>query len=158
MPALRARYPASVDRFVHAMRSALLPPAALLAPQAVLAQAAPAAPDTAGGIIQVLLGLAAVVLLLLAALYLLKRLSAPRGAAAGMLRVLSAAAVGQRERVVLVEVGDTWLVVGVAPGSVNALHTLPRQELSAVPAGAAPPGKDFGTWLRQALERGHGRN
>lgn len=139
------------------MRTALLPSAALLAPQAVLAQAAPAAPDTAGSIAQVLLGLAAVVLLLFAALYLLKRLSAPRGAAAGMLKVLSAAAVGQRERVVLVEVGDTWLVVGVAPGSVNALHTLPRQELPAVPAGTAPPGKDFGTWLRRALERGHGQ-
>ncbi|MEW5889836.1 MAG: flagellar biosynthetic protein FliO [Pseudomonadota bacterium] len=139
------------------MRPLLFPLAAFAAPQTALAQAAPAVPDAAGSIAQVLLGLAAVVLLLFAALYLLKRLSAPRGAAAGMLKVLSATAVGSRERVVLVQVGDTWLVLGVAPGSVNALHTLPRQELPATPQGAAAAGKDFGAWLRQAPERKHAR-
>jgi flagellar protein FliO/FliZ len=50
--------------------------------------------------------------------------------------VVSSASVGTRERVVVVEVGESWLVVGVAPGSVNALMTLPKGEIqsSASPA------------------------
>ncbi|NDU85635.1 MAG: flagellar biosynthetic protein FliO [Ferrovum sp.] len=42
------------------------------------------------------------------------------------LRIVSSLAVGQRERVVLVEVQDTWVMVGVAPGHVQTLHVLPR--------------------------------
>ena len=34
--------------------------------------------------------------------------------------------VGPRERVVIVEIDQSWLVLGVAQGAVNLLHTLPR--------------------------------
>ncbi len=39
--------------------------------------------------------------------------------------------VGPRERVVVVEVGDTWIVLGVTATHVNALHTLARPPVSA---------------------------
>ena len=32
------------------------------------------------------------------------------------------------ERLVVVEVGDTWLLLGVGGGQVSTLHTLPRPE------------------------------
>jgi flagellar protein FliO/FliZ len=54
--------------------------------------------------------------LLVGSLWLLKRLTAVRGPASGMMRVVAATAVGGRERVVILEVGSTWLVLGVAPG------------------------------------------
>jgi flagellar protein FliO/FliZ len=38
--------------------------------------------------------------------------------------------------VAVVEIGDTWLVLGAAPGNVRLLHTLPAGEL---PAGAVMP-------------------
>lgn len=128
---------------------------ALAAPAALAQPPAPAAPEIGGSLLQVVLGLGVVIALLVGALWLLKRLSAPRGAAAGILRVVAGAAVGPRERIVLVEVGDTWLVVGVAPGQVNALHQLPRQGLAA--DAAAPAGKDFGAWLKQMMERKNAR-
>ena len=56
------------------------------------------------------------------AAWLLKRFA--RGSwslPAGAIKVIGGVAVGQRERVVVVEVGGTWLVVGVAPGQVRAL-------------------------------------
>lgn len=135
------------------MRKYFLPVFAAL-PGSALAQAASAAlPETGAGLLQVLAGLAAVIAALLGGLWLLKRLSAPRGAAAGTLRVIAGAAVGARERVVLIEVGETWLVVGVAPGQVSALHQMPRGQLPAAPAAAA--GKDFGAWLKQMTERRH---
>jgi flagellar protein FliO/FliZ len=121
-------------------------------PGAVLAQSSPAAvPDAGASLLQVLLGLAVVIAALVGGLWLLKRVSAPHGAAAGALRVIAGASVGPRERVVLLEVEDTWLVVGVAPGQVNALHQMPKGQLAAAPS--APTGKDFGAWLKQVKER-----
>lgn len=54
-------------------------------------------------------------------------------------KVVSSTMVGQRERVVVVEVGGTWLVLGVAAGRVNALHSLPAQALPAAPPASAMP-------------------
>jgi len=127
----------------------LLPLAALPGP--ALADAAPALPDAGAGLMQVLLGLGLVVAALIGGLWLLKQLSAPRGGAAGLLRIVAGASVGPRERVVVLEVEDTWLVVGVAPGQVSALHRMPKGTPSAAPAG--PAGKDFGAWLKQVMER-----
>jgi flagellar protein FliO/FliZ len=38
---------------------------------------------------------------------------------------------------VLVEVAEQWLVIGVAPGSVSAIASLPKGTLPATPTG--PP-------------------
>ena len=135
------------------MRNFFLPLLAAL-PGAALAQAAGAPlAETGAGLLQVFLGLGAVIAALIGGRWLLKRVSAPRGAAAGALRVIAGAAVGARERVVLVEIGETWLVVGVAPGQVSALHQMPRGQVA--PATALPAGKDFGAWLKQMMERRH---
>ena len=53
-------------------------------------------------------------------------------------------------------VGEQVLVLGVAPGSVTRLHDMKRSELPlpADTAGiAAPAGKAFAAWLKQATER-----
>ena len=108
--------------------------------------------EAGSSLVQVILSLVVVVMLLMGTLYLLQRLSAPRGAGAGLLRVVAATAVGTRERVVVVEVGETWLVLGVAPGSVSALHQLPRMDVP--PAKLDNPGRlDFPGWLKQVTER-----
>ncbi|MBA3902874.1 MAG: flagellar biosynthetic protein FliO [Rhodocyclaceae bacterium] len=130
---------------------------ALAAPAALAQSSAAATPEIGSSLLQVIPGLGVVIALLVGALWLLKRLSAPRGTAAGLLRVVAGTAVGPRERVVLVEVGDTWLVVGVAPGQVNALHQLPKQDIAAAPAAGGPAGKNFGAWLKQTMERRNAR-
>ncbi len=129
-----------------------------LLPAGLLASAAAAADgslDVTGSVVQMLLGLGLIVGLLIASLHLLKRLGAGTGSAAGLIRLRGATAVGPRERVVLVEVADKVLVLGVAPGRVTPLHTLDAADLPPAP-GAAPPlpgGKDFQSWLKQTLER-----
>lgn len=42
-----------------------------------------------------------------------------------LLTIHAAISVGRRERVVLVEVAGQWLVLGVTPGTISALHILP---------------------------------
>ena len=126
----------------------------LLAAATSPARAAEADPGLAGSLGQMVLGLAVVIGLLLATLWLIKRLSMPRGATAG-LKVLGAVAVGQRERVVLVEIAGQVLVLGVTPGSVRTLHTLPLEAIRAEPAAATAGNAagEFSGWLRQSLER-----
>jgi flagellar protein FliO/FliZ len=126
--------------------------------QPVLAFAQVTAPPTesiGGNLLQLILGLAVVIALMFASLWLLKRLSAPRGEAAGLLRVVAGTAVGARERVVVLEVGGTWLVLGVAPGQVSALAEIPRD---SVPIRQnAPQGPNFAGWLRRHLDRSNAR-
>ena len=58
-----------------------------------------------------------------------KRLGVSGGSSSGLLHMVSSTSVGARERVVVVEIGESWLVVGVTPGSINTLMTLPKGEL-----------------------------
>jgi flagellar protein FliO/FliZ len=83
-----------------------------------------------------LLGLAVVLALMVGALWLLKQLTQRRGGATSLLKVVAGTAVGPRERVVIVEVGSTWLVLGVAPGRVTPLAEVPRQGTAANVAAA----------------------
>ena len=103
-----------------------------LAPRLALAADAPVAGDGAG-LVRATLGLALVLGLIFAVGWAMRRIS-PARSAAGPLRIVGAQALGARERVVLVEVGDQWLVLGVAPGNVRGLATLPRGTLPAAPS------------------------
>jgi len=131
-----------------ALLSFCLDPAFAAAPPAVAASALPA-----GSIIQVVAGLAAVLALVAALAWLLRRYSGLRGSGTGVIRIVGGAAVGQRERIVLVEVGATWLLVGVAPGQVRALHTMPRTESASVPEPPEAADQGFASRLRRMLEK-----
>lgn len=58
--------------------------------------------------------------------WLLKRFSLIPVAATNKLKIVAATGVGQRERVVIVEIEGTWLVLGVAPGHVSSLHKMDK--------------------------------
>ncbi|MGA7178561.1 MAG: flagellar biosynthetic protein FliO [Thiobacillaceae bacterium] len=55
----------------------------------------------------------------------------PQGAQAGLVKVVGATSVGPRERVVVVEVEGTWLVLGVGGGQVRALHTMNKPQVGS---------------------------
>jgi flagellar protein FliO/FliZ len=117
------------------------------------AQGAPAT-DLGGSLWQLFFGLAVVLALMIGSLWVLKKLVAQRGENAGLLRVVAGTAVGTRERVVIVEVGSTWLVLGVAPGRVSALAEVPRQAVAAQAPGVGPSsGEGFPDWLRKLTQR-----
>lgn len=56
----------------------------------------------------------------------LSRRYLPGMGAQGAVKVVGATAVGARERVVVIEVDGTWLLLGVGGGNVRLLHTLPK--------------------------------
>ena len=131
-------------------------PLLLLAMTQVYAQATPAAPvaELGGSLWQLFFGLAIVLALVIGSLWVLKKLVNQRGEGAGLLRVVAGTAVGTRERVVIVEVGSTWLVLGVAPGRVSALAEVPRQATSAQPANQGSLSEEgFSGWLNKLTQK-----
>ncbi|MBK4739297.1 flagellar biosynthetic protein FliO [Noviherbaspirillum sp. DKR-6] len=110
-----------------------------------------AAPGSAASLLQVIFGLIVVLGLLGAALWALKRFGGVRMAGGAPLKIIGGVSVGSREKVLVLEVGDQWLVVGVAPGRVSMLTTLPRGEQRD--AESQRPAPDFGAWLKQTLEK-----
>ncbi len=113
----------------------------------------PSSPVSLGGVLQVLLGLAVVLGTVAATAWLLKCFAPGQVSAGGAIRLIGGIAVGPKERVVVVEVGDTWLVVGVAPGQVTALHNMPR--IANLPEANALNGSDqrFPAWLKDVMNR-----
>lgn len=114
----------------------------------------PATTELGGSVWQLVLGLALVLALLIGSLWVLKKLLGQRGDGAGLLRVVAGTAVGTRERVVIVEVGSTWLVLGVAPGRVSALAEVPRQAGVAQPATPeSSSAEGFAGWLSKLTQK-----
>ena len=126
--------------------------ASLLAwPFAAIAQGSSESPGvSSGAIAQMLLSLLLVIALLFLGAWLLRRLNGGRSFGhGGPLRVVGGLMISPRERIVVLEVEDTWLVVGIVPGQIKTLYTLPKGEL---PLPAAGDGA-FGQWLKQFAER-----
>ncbi len=125
------------------------------------ASAALTSSPTLGGL-QVLLGLMVVLGLMMGGVWLLKRFAPASRMGSAPIRVVGGVSVGGRERVMVVEVADQWIVIGVAPGRVNALSTLPRQDtLSSMPgthpASEARVERNFSGWLKHTLDKRNGR-
>ena len=63
-----------------------------------------------------------VICVLLAVMLLLKRFNTVGTSKGGYIEILASAPLGQRERAVLLQVGEEQILVGVAPGNVTTLH------------------------------------
>ena len=128
-------------------------PFAVLAAQSAI-PAPIVSPVSLGGMLQVLLGLGLVLAAVAGSAWLLRRFSPGQVGAGGAIKVIGGVALGPKERLVLVEIGETWLVLGVAPGQVNSLHTLDKPEggAFAVEAPSGGGGRNFSAWLKQAMQ------
>ncbi|EEE05002.1 flagellar biosynthetic protein FliO [Burkholderia multivorans] len=117
--------------------------AGAIASSVVVGSAAPSL--GVGAVLQTLVGLAVVIGLVFGCAWLARRFGFQPARRGGPLKVVSSVAVGAKESATIVEIGDTWLVLGVAPGNVRLLHTLPAGSVAAVPvdapAGVAPSGR-----------------
>lgn len=138
---------------VEAPRPAPSPVSARVIPASV--PPAPAAvPDATGSLLRTVSGLAAVLGLLVLCLWGMKRVGGGRMSSGSVVKVIGGVSVGNRERVMVLEVGDEWIVIGVAPGQVNSLAQMPRQA-EATPAQPDAPG--FAAWLKHSIEKRHAK-
>mgnify|MGYP000892667673 CR=1 FL=1 len=140
--------------------------AAVPAPAAALPAMPAGAPMTmaptssAGSLLQTIFALVFVLALLIGLAWFMKRYGPKVMGGNNKMRVVSSLNLGGRERIVLVEVADQWIVVGASPGRINALATMPRQEgeLSQLAtAQNGPAAANFSEWLKQTIEKRNGK-
>lgn len=94
---------------------------------ALLPATAWAATPASGGVFGVLASLVLILGGFVLVAWLARRYL-PGTARSGVVRVVAVTAVGPRERVVVVEIEDSWLVLGVGGGQVRLLDKRPRAE------------------------------
>jgi flagellar biosynthetic protein FliO len=109
-----------------------------------------------GSLLQTLLALIVVLGALAALAWFLKRYGPRAGGANANVKVVGSLNLGGRERLLVVEVGNQWIVVGASPGRVNGLATMPKQEgvdATATLVTQGPSANSFADWLRQTIEK-----
>lgn len=158
----------SVNRITPAARAAglllavALPTMAAATPFA--APQPPTLPGPTGGLLRVVLSLALVLAAVVGSAWLMRRLRGVGGGDGRAIEVLAQAALGTRERAVLIRVGGHELLLGVAAGSVRTLLVLGDSVAVAAAASgttatstAAAPPPSFATALRTLLARSVGK-
>ena len=122
-------------------------------PTVPAAAAEPVRSFGATGLLQAGLGLTLVLALIFLCAWAARRFGLQQPGSSRLLKVISSTMVGQRERVVVVEIGGSWLVLGVAAGQVRALHTLPAENRSEAVAAPATNGvTGAGAFSQKLLE------
>jgi len=91
------------------------------------AEAAPAIDPLSGANIgQLAIGLLFVLLMVIGLAWLLRRVGGVNFGGSQALKVVGGMSMGARERVVLIQVGETQLLVGISPGRIQTLHVLDK--------------------------------
>ncbi|MFC5547973.1 flagellar biosynthetic protein FliO [Massilia aerilata] len=116
-----------------------------------------------GSLLQTLFALIVVLGVLGALAWFLKRYGPKAMGGAAGLRVVGSLNLGGRERLLVVEIGNQWIVVGASPGRVNALATMPKQESADMASAGATlaqgettttqPANSFADWLKQTIDK-----
>lgn len=105
------------------------------------------------GVASMFFSLGLVIALIFALAYVVRRMQNLRGIRRGSLQLIGGLAVGSKERVVLVQLGDQQYLLGVAPGSVNLLQRIEASDIPAAPQAETMPMSAFAERLRELLGR-----
>jgi len=98
---------------------------------------------------QIMLSLVLVLLIIFLAAWILRRYSRFPGVADGNLKVIGALSVGQRERILLLQVGQAQILVGVTSSKITTLHQL---EEPVKVKDNVPMSSQFSKRLQEALK------
>ncbi|MGS0743885.1 flagellar biosynthetic protein FliO [Glaciimonas sp. GG7] len=137
-----------------------LPTAALTSSPATTHTAVQAPSWGTTGLLQVGFGLALIIGLIFLCTWIARRLGLQKLGNGRLVKVVASTNIGQRERVVVVEVGSTWLVLGVTSGQISSLHSMPAETLPVTGMGNTGPisspvvssaANTFSQKLREAL-------
>lgn len=110
-------------------------------------------PSAGSSLIQVSGALTLIILVILLAAWLARRFGfAPKHSGNRELKVSSSISVGNRERVVIVDVEDARLVLGVTASQITHLHTLAPKAVTETPSAPAQ-GADFQQIMKTLLKR-----
>lgn len=79
-------------------------------------------PVTSSTVIEMVFYLMLVVAVIFFCAWLFRRMGGMGVGAAGLIKILTAISLGSRDRIVLIQVGDKQMLLGISPGRINTLH------------------------------------
>ncbi|MBC3909135.1 flagellar biosynthetic protein FliO [Undibacterium umbellatum] len=123
----------------------------LLSNAAFAAEPAPISPS--GGLLQIATALLFVLGLVFAAAWLMRRLGPMNAGNKIPVKIIGGINVGNRERVMVVEVGDQWLILGVTANNINKLGSMPKQDELLNQSAQTAASDPFSTWLKRTLDK-----
>ena len=127
-----------------------LPLSVLAAEPVVATAAAPVAGASVGGqLTQLVLGLLLVLGLIFALAWLLRRVQRAGPQQGQLIELISSRALGPRDRLVLIQVGNEQILLGLTPGRITPLHVL--KEPVAAPDTTQPATPEFAKRLMEIL-------
>lgn len=127
----------------------LLQPAILLAQEAEIASEAPtrSAPDTMVTLLSLGAGLLAVIALIFGCAWIIRRMTGLTGVNNRSMKVVSVMTLGTRERVALVDVAGTQILLGITPSSIRTLHVFDEPVVTPGEGGSS----DFAKRLQEMM-------
>ena len=84
---------------------------------------APLEPVSSAYLLKLTGGLVLVVLIIVVLAWLVKKLNITQQSGQGLIRVVAGLSLGTRDRIVLLQVGEEQILVGISPGRIEKLHT-----------------------------------
>ena len=125
-----------------------LPLSALAAEPVAQVAAAPAVGSVGGQLTQLVLGLLLVIGLIFLLAWLMRRVQRIGPGNGQVIELVGSRALGPRDRLVLVQVGEEQILLGITPGRITPLHVL-KTPVDAVKTEAATP--EFAQLLMELL-------
>lgn len=125
---------------------------------AVNAQAAEVTTSASGSFFKMLVGLAIVLLILAGISWAMKKYMPGVSQQQSVVRVVGGTSLGTRERVVVLEIADRWIVVGVGGGQMTALANLEAGQLMSTTEQPQQvkqsfASQSFASWLKASTSK-----
>jgi len=99
-------------------------------------------------LLQLILGLIVVVFLILVLAWFARKMNRFQSTTDESLQIIGGISMGARERIVLLQVGEEQILVGVVPGRLNKLHVLDKPIEKSTDTPANSMGKNFSDKLK----------
>ena len=108
--------------------------------------------------LKIIVGLAVVLVFMAFIAWALRRLVPLGYSQKSVVKIIGGVSVGSRERVIVIEVANRWIVVGVSPGSVNAIANIEAGTIDSNenPSLGSFKSHAFVNWLNKSLDKSGG--
>lgn len=106
-------------------------------------------PGAGGAILPIIANTALIVAVVLGLGWVVKRAGLTSGARSGGIEILASQSVGAKEKILVVQVGNTQLVVGSTPGNIRTLYSTDE---ALLPAAQSPETTAFSSRLSAILQ------
>lgn len=110
-------------------------------------------PFSLSNITPIIVGLLVCIGLIILTAFILKRMMGFKVGIRGEINIVSGVSLGTREKLVLIAVGDTYILVGMTPNSINKIHKFdekPFQETNEVETKQP----SFASMIQESLRKG----